>query len=527
MSTANSRATKVQVRGPSGGCVTLAAMVVDPARATPSLVHDRDAETTLYRNLPHNTEAEQALLGAILINNEAFHRTAGFLLVEHFFEPVHGRIYDAAAKLIERNHVATPVTLKQYFENDDALADVGGAQYLARLAGAAVTIINAEDYGRVIHDLALRRELIGVGEEMVNTAYDSTVDDQALEQIERSEQRLFNLVEHGQQEGGFVSFHTALSAAIDMAESAHRRDGRTVGVGTGFKDLDAKLGGLHRSDLIILAGRPSMGKTALATNIALNAALAYRTEKDEHGKERVVDGAAVGFFSLEMAAEQIATRILAEASNVPADAMRRGAISDDDFVKVVPAAQRLEQIPFFIDDTPTLTIAALRTRARRLKRRHGLGLIIVDYLQLMRAVGRYDNRVLEIAEVTRGLKALAKDLDVPVLALSQLSRAVEQREDKRPLLSDLRESGAIEQDADVVMFIYREEYYLVGRQPEMGTDEHLRWQERMESVHGLAEVIIGKQRHGPIGAIKLQFAGETTKFSNYAAASQLPADSPL
>ncbi len=499
-------------------------MASDTVRTTPSLVHDRDSEdSALYRNLPHNTEAEQALLGAVLINNEAYHRTSGFLTSEHFFEPVHGRIYGAAATLIERGHIATPVTLKQYFENDDSLADVGGAQYLARLAGATVTVINAEDYGRVIHDLALRRQLVSVGEDMVNTAYDASVTDTAVEQIEQNEQRLFNLVEHGRHEGDFMPFHVALSTAIDMAESAHKRDGQTVGVSTGFKDLDAKLGGLHRSDLIILAGRPSMGKTSLATNIALNAAMAYRLEGDEGETNRaVLDGASVGFFSLEMAAEQIATRILAEASNVAADAMRRGVMSDHDFVKLVPAAQKLEQIPFYIDDTPALTIAALRTRARRLKRRHGLGLVVVDYLQLMRPAGRHDSRVLEISEITRGLKALAKDLDVPVLALSQLSRAVESREDKRPLLSDLRESGAIEQDADVVMFIYREEYYLVGRQPEMGTEEHLKWQDRMDKVHGLAEIIIGKQRHGPTGAIKLQFSGATTKFNNYVPSTQLP-----
>ena len=499
---------------------------MDPARPIPSFVHDHDADDPVFRSLPHNIEAEQALLGAILVNNEAYHRAAGFLLAEHFFEPVHTRIYEAAATLVERVHLATPITLKQYFENDDALADVGGSQYLARLAGAAVTIINAEDYGRVIRDLALRRQLIGVGEDMVNTAYDSTVDEPAVVQIEQSEHRLFNLVEHGRHEGGFVPFNAALSAAVDMAESAHRRTGKTVGVATGFRDLDAKLGGLHRSDLIIVAGRPSMGKTALATNIALNAASEYKVETDEDGQRHVVDGAAVGFFSLEMAAEQIATRILAEASGIPSEKVRRGQLSDDDFVKLVPAAQKLEHIPFFIDDTPALTIAALRTRARRLKRQHGLGLLIVDYLQLLSPMGRHDSRVLEVSEITRGLKALAKELAVPVVAVSQLSRAVEQRENKRPLLSDLRESGAIEQDADVVMFIYREEYYLVGRQPDMGTDEHLKWQTRMDEVLGLAEIIIGKQRHGPTGVVELQFEGETTRFHDLARKTHLP-DTPF
>jgi replicative DNA helicase len=357
---------------------------------------------------------------------------------------------------------------------------------------------------------------------MVNTAFDAGIDEPATAQIEDSEQGLFNLAEHGRIEGGFRPFSASLNAAVEMAEAAYKRDGEVTGVATGFADLDSMLGGLHRSDLIVLAGRPSMGKTALATNIAFSAASAYRAEKNAEGETETVDGAVVGFFSLEMAAEQLAMRILGEASGIPSEKVRRGQLSESDFLKVVTACQQLENTPFFIDDTPALTVAALRTRARRLKRQHRLGMVVVDYLQLLNSTGRYDNRVLEISEVTRGLKALAKELDVPVLALSQLSRAVEQREDKRPLLSDLRESGAIEQDADVVLFIYREEYYLERRQPEPGTEAHESWQQNMDRVHNVAEIIVGKQRHGPTGLIKLQFQGETTTFHDLDRAEQLP-----
>jgi len=478
----------------------------------PALVEEGDERFPDYRSLPHNLEAEQALLGALLIDNEAHARVSSFLLAEHFFEPVHGRIYEAAGRLIERSQIATPVTLKHYFDRDDALAEVGGAQYLARLAGAAVSLFSVEDYARVIHDLALRRALIRLGDQITTTASDARIEESALQQIEDAEQQLYTLAETGRPDGGFAAFKSVLTAAIDIADAAHRRAGRLTGVATGFRDLDAKLGGLHASDLVIVAGRPSMGKTSLATNIALNAARAYRAELDEAGRTQVVDGAAVGFFSLEMAAEQIATRIIAEAADVASEKVRRGQLGAEDFRRLVAAAQELETIPFFIDDTPALSISALRTRARRLKRQHGLGLVVVDYLQLIRPSGRYDSRVVEISEITQGLKALAKELGVPVLALSQLSRAVEQREDKRPLLSDLRESGAIEQDADVVMFIYREEYYLERRQPEPGTDGHLKWQERMEAAHNVAEIIIGKQRHGPTGTIALHFHGETTRF---------------
>jgi replicative DNA helicase len=493
----------------------------------------REGDFAHYRTPPHNNEAEQALLGAILVNNAAYHRVAEFLLPEYFADGVHGRIFAACGKLIERGQVANPVTLKNLFDQDGALAEIGGAAYLARLAAAVVTIINAEDYGRTIHDLYLRRQLITIGEDVVNDAYRHDLDHGAEQQIETAEKLLFDLAESGQMEGGFQAFHSALSDAIVMAEAAFKRSGRITGVATGFIDLDKKLGGLHPSDLVILAGRPSMGKTALATNIAFNAAKMYRASKGEDGRIVAEDGAVVGFFSLEMSAEQLATRVLAEESTVPSDRIRRGDVSGDDFEKFVQASRHLAEVPLFIDDTPALTIASLRTRARRLKRQQGLGLIVVDYLQLMQGSrdGRgSESRVQEISEITRGLKSVAKELNVPVLALSQLSRAVEQREDKRPMLSDLRESGSIEQDADVVMFVFREEYYVGRAEPMRRPDEPDdkfndrcdRWAQDVERVAGLGEVIIAKQRHGPIGTVKLRFDGKITKFDNYIGDDHIP-----
>src|SRR5947207_4574212 len=379
---------------------------------------------------PANIEAEQALLGAILVNNTAHSRVAEFLMPEHFGNAVHGRIYAAIGRLIERGQIANPVTLKNLFDQDGALAEIGGAQYLARLAEAAVTIINAEHYGRTIHDLHLRRELITVGQDVVTDAFRHDLDDPAVEQIERAEQKLFELATVGQAEGGFQAFTTALTSAITLAQAAFKRDGKTVGVATGFTDLDKKLGGLHPSDLVILAGRPSMGKTALATNIAFAAAKAYRPARGADGRvdptREAEDGAVIGFFSLEMSAEQLATRILAEESGTSSDRIRRGDVRREDFDKFVAASQRLAAVPLYIDDTPALSVAALRTRARRLKRQQGLGLIVVDYLQLMRPSSQnrvMENRVQEVSDITRGLKAIAKELDVPVLALSQLSRA--------------------------------------------------------------------------------------------------------
>jgi replicative DNA helicase len=493
----------------------------------------RDGDLAQYRTPPHNTEAEQALLAAILVNNQAYHRVAEFLLPAHFADAVHGRIFAAIAKLIERGQIANPVTLKNLFDQDEALAEIGGAAYLSRLAASVVTIVNAADYGRTIYDLHLRRELITIGEDVVNEAYKHDLDRDATAQIETAEKKLFDLAETGQVEGGFQPFAKSLASAIILAEAAFKRSGKTTGVSSGFRDMDKLLGGLHPSDLVILAGRPSMGKTALATNIAFNAAKMYRPVKLADGRTVAEDGAVVGFFSLEMSAEQLATRILAEESGVSGDRIRRGDVSHDDFDKFVQASTMLSRVPIFIDDTPALSIAALRTRARRLKRQQGLGLIVVDYLQLLQGSpdSRHnDSRVQEVSEITRGLKALAKDLDVPVIALSQLSRAVEQREDKRPQLADLRESGSIEQDADVVMFVFREEYYLGRAEPmrrpeesdEKFNDRYERWHQRLEEVHGTGEVIVAKQRHGPIGTVKLRFEGATTKFEDLAETGHLP-----
>jgi replicative DNA helicase len=502
---------------------------METALANVTSLRDSDA---VYRSPPSNNEAEQALLGAILVNNNAYHRVAEFLTPEHFATPVHGRIFAAIVKLVERGQIANPVTLKNFFDQDAALAEIGGALYLARLAANVVTIINAEDYGRTIYDLHVRRQLITIGEDMVNEAYSYEFEREAPRQIEEAEKRLFDLATTGQSEGGFRGFDKALAQAIIMAEAAFKRSGRTTGISTGFVDLDKLLGGLHPSDLIVLAGRPSMGKTAIATNIGFNAARAFRAMQLPDGRTGAEDGARIGFFSLEMSAEQLATRILSEESGVSSNNIRKGEVSHEDFDRFIEASQTLSVVPFFIDDTPALSIAALRTRARRLQRQHGLDLIIIDYLQLVRGTGdgRVDNRVQEISEITRGLKTLAKELNVPVIALSQLSRAVEAREDKRPMLSDLRESGSIEQDADVVMFVYREEYYLSrgepGRRPEENEEKYNeryeRWHHRLAEVSGTAELLIAKQRHGPIGKVTLRFDHETTRFDNYVSEERLP-----
>lgn len=492
-----------------------------------------DPTTPAYRTAPHNIEAEQALLGALLVNNATYHRVSEFLLPDHFYHPVHQRLFAAICKLIERGQIAEPRTLKSYFEQDDGLKDAGGADYLARLAASVVTIINAGDYGRVIYDAYMRRQLIEIGTETVNNAFEHQVDLSARQLMEITEKRLFDLASSGSADGGFQPFRQALSVAVQMAEQAYQRNGKTSGVSSGFTDLDGLLGGLHPSDLLILAGRPSMGKTALATNIAFNVAKSYRQGAGPTGEAIAEEGGVVGFFSLEMSAEQLATRVLAEDSGVSGDRIRRGEVGQDEFERFVRASMELESYPLFIDDTPALSIAALRTRARRLKRQHGLHVIIVDYLQLLQGTprpGAEVNRVQEISEITRGLKALAKELSVPVIALSQLSRAVEQREDKRPQLSDLRESGSIEQDADVVMFVFREEYYLgraePARRPEEAEDKYnqryAEWQQRLEEVSGTGEVIIAKQRHGPIGKVTLRFDGATTKFSDFISRDRLP-----
>ncbi|PWB92967.1 replicative DNA helicase [Methylosinus sporium] len=477
-----------------------------------------------YRTPPHNIEAEQALLGAILVNNDAFDRVSDFLRSEHFSEELHRRIFEVASQIIRAGRVATVVTLKTHLGDVELPGGVTMQAYLARLAREATTIINAEDYGRTIHDLAVRRELIVIGEDIVNSAYDAAVDQAPRQQIEEAERKLYAVAETGRYDGGFQRFADALSTAMDMASSAYQRDGHLSGVATGLVDLDEKMGGLQKSDLIIVAGRPGMGKTALATNIAFNIAKAYVPEQQPDGSIKAANGGIVGFFSLEMSAEQLATRVIAEQSGVPSYKIRRGDINEDDFRRIAEAAREMQSVPFFIDQSGGISIAQLTARARRLKRQRGLDLLVVDYLQLLSgSKSRNENRVQELTEITTGLKALAKELAVPVIALSQLSRQVESRDDKRPQLSDLRESGSIEQDADVVMFVYREEYYLRNREPREGTEEHIAWQNEMERVHGRAEAILGKQRHGPTGTVTLSFEAEVTRFSNLAEEDKLPA----
>ena len=452
-----------------------------------------------FRQLPHSIEAERGVLGALFLDNRRAYEAIGeFLRPEHFALLEHGSIFEACATMIEAGRTANPATLAPYFSQNGKLDDVGGVAYLMELADSAVTVFNAGEYGRIIYDLFLRRELITFGGSVADRAYDPGIDEAAPKLIERAEETLFGLAEKGDQESGFKPFKTSALAAVKMAEAA-RKQGELVGVTTGLADVDALLGGLHPSDLIIVAGRPGMGKTAFATNIATNAA--YARYAEEH-----INGAVVGLFSLEMSSEQLASRILSEHLHIPSDHMRRGKLSNDEFVRLVEGSHKLQSLPIFIDDTPALTISALRSRARRLKRQHNLGLIVVDYLQLISpAPGvRQENRVQELSAITRTLKTIAKELHVPVIGISQLSRAVEQREDKRPQLSDLRESGSIEQDADVVIFLYRDEYYrrLKGDEPDEGQERNV------------AEAIIAKHRHGSTDTIKLRFIPEYMRFTD-------------
>ncbi|PIE08594.1 MAG: replicative DNA helicase [Rhodobacterales bacterium] len=473
--------------------------------------------------MPHNIEAEQQLLGAILTNNDIYDRVAQIIRPQHFYEPVHERIYALAESRIAANMLASPVTLKPFLADDEGLRELGGAAYLARLAGGAISAFAARDYAQMIYEMHQRRELMKLGAEIGDRAARLEAKDAPAEQIVAAEQALYKLAETGQTTSGFQSFLSAVKDAVAVANAAYQRDGGLAGTSTGLIDLDARLGGLHRSDLLILAGRPSMGKTSLATNIAFNIARAYKRGKLDDGSEGAVNGGVVGFYSLEMSAEQLAARILSEASRVPSQQIRRGDMTAEEFRRFVEAAKALESCPLYIDDTPALPIAQLAARARRLKREHGLDVLFVDYLQLVR--GTAENRVNEIAEISMGLKAIAKELNIPVVALSQLSRQVESRDDKRPQLSDLRESGSIEQDADVVMFVFREEYYVEREKPsDDKLDEMAAWMERMERLHGRAEVIIGKQRHGPIGTVELSFEGEFTRFGNIAKAWQQGAE---
>lgn len=469
------------------------------------------------RTMPHNNEAEQVLLGALLVNNNNLEKVSEFLKPQHFYTDVHARIFEAISKLVDRGQDASPITLKQYFADDEALKDLGGGQYLDDLADNIISVVDVYEFGRQIYELHLRRALIVLGEDVVNNAYKPDLDLGPSEQIGHAEQQLFDLATQGDFKSGFTSLIDSVTSAIKTAEKAYQHDGGITGVTTGLVDLDKKLGGLQSSDLLILAGRPSMGKSALATNIAYNAAKRYAQTNGE-------EGAAVGIFQMEMSAEQLANRILADETGIPSDQIRRGEIRDTDFQKFVEASTLMSKIPLFIDDTPGLTVNSIRTRARRLKRTHNLGMLVIDYIQLIMGSSRSSqaNRVQEVSEISRGLKILAKELQIPVIGLAQLSRAVEQRENKRPQLSDLRESGSIEQDADVVMFVYREQYYLERDEPARRPEEdesrfnerYSDWQERCQQAHGIAECIVAKQRHGPIGTVRMQFTGEFTRFSD-------------
>ncbi len=477
-----------------------------------------DTTNNAFKELPHNFDAEQGLLGMLLIDNNNLERINDIVRPQHFSHPSHQNIYATIEKMIERGLEAKHTTLKDYFEKDEGLDSVGGTQYLNELANEVPLLNNIMDYANTIYDRYLRREIIRLNQDINAEAYNFSIETDAQKIIEQAESSLFKLSESGVAQGGFQTLRDSVLTAIENAEKAYHSDGHVTGVTTGLTDLDHKLGGLHNSDLLILAARPSMGKTSLAVNVAYNAAKAFA----ESGGEQ---GGRVGFFSLEMSADQLATRILADEANISGDDIRKGNIKETDFRKFVEASQKLSQVPLYIDDTPALSIGAVRTRARRLKRQHGLDLLVIDYLQLLQGSGSAQaqgNRVLEISEITRGLKAIAKELNIPVIALSQLSRAVEQREDKRPMLSDLRESGSIEQDSDVVMFIYRREYYLSREEPEKKpgeddgkfNDRYAQWQEDLSNCNNVADVIVAKQRHGPIGTISLHFEASVTRFSD-------------
>ena len=458
---------------------------------------------------PSNLEAEQALLGSILVNNDIIDEISNIVNPTTFYDPAHIKIYEVIESLNNKGMIANPITLKNFFEKDNMLNDVGGTEYLVKLTRFSGSAKQAVDYAKIIHEMYLRRELVLISDKLSADTLNATSQEQDAENIiESTEKSLFDLAERGSFSQSFLKFNQALDQTIEMATLAMKSDQGIVGVPTGLTDLDEKLGGLHKSDLVILAGRPGMGKTALATNIAYHAAqnLMARQEKS-----------SIAFFSLEMSSEQLSTRILSEQARIKSDDIRRGKVTESEINRYIETSRNIYNLPLYIDETPAITISTLSNRARRIKRLFGLSLIVVDYIQLMRAPNsnnRGDNRVQEVSEITQGLKALAKELRVPVLALSQLSRAVESRDDKKPQLSDLRESGSIEQDADVVMFVYREAYYLENKQPKLGSIEHAEWQSKMNDVNGLADIILGKQRHGPTGMVKVEFEGIYTKFKD-------------
>ena len=467
----------------------------------------KSVKTTLDNKQPSNIEAEQALLGSILVNNDIIDEVANLVSSNIFYDPAHVKIYEVIESLNNKGMIANPITLKNFFEKDDMLNEVGGTEYLVKLTRFSGSVKQAIDYAKIIHEMYLRRELVQISDKLSSDTLNANAQEQNAENIiESAEKSLFDLAERGSFTQSFLKFNQALDQTIEMATLAMKNDQGIVGVPTGLTDLDEKLGGLHKSDLVILAGRPSMGKTALATNIAYNAAqnILKRQEKS-----------SIAFFSLEMSSEQLSTRILSEQARIKSDDIRRGKVTEEEVNRYIETSRNIYDLPLFIDETPAITIATLSNRARRIKRLFGLSLVVVDYIQLMRAASnKNEGRVQEISEITQGLKALAKELSVPVLALSQLSRAVEQRDDKQPQLADLRESGSIEQDADVVMFVYREAYYLERKQPKLGSIEHAEWQSKMNDVNGLADIILGKQRHGPTGTVKVEFEGIYTKFKD-------------
>ncbi len=461
------------------------------------------------KELPHNIEAEQGILGSILLNNEIFHDVSETLKIDHFYEPIHRLIFEVIGKLISKGQIATPITLKSYFEVEKNLEDIGGSNYLVRLANSAVSLDYARNYTRIIFELAVRRGLYELGGRVQYDAIQSSIEVKPEDLIEEAEKGLYQISERGTNQNNIQTFQSSVEEAIELAKKAYEKDSSVVGISSDFVDLDTKLGGFHPSDLVIIAGRPSMGKTSLATNISFN--IAKNASKSDDKNSGVL------FFSLEMSAEQLARRVLSEQARISSNDIRRGNLSENDLDNLVTVSKDILEIPLFIDDTPAINIGTLSSRARRLKRKNGLAIIVIDYLQLLRPnkTSRNESRVLEISEITQGLKALAKELNIPIIALSQLSRQVEQREDKKPQLSDLRESGSIEQDSDVVMFIFREEYYLEKNAPTPGTAEFIEWQQKMDEIHGQADLLIMKQRHGPTGNIKLSFDAKFTRFGNF------------
>ena len=464
--------------------------------------------TPISREAPMNIGAEQALLGAIISNNLALEKVENFLEPEHFSSKINGLIFKTLKKLISNDQVADLNTLKIFLENDDDFIDNGGMSYLLKISENSISIINSKQYGELIYDLFIRRKLINLGTNLINESYENFEEQDSNEIIENIESNLFNLTNEGETQKGPKQFDNILEDTIEYAEKAFKKSDDVVGLKTGLNDFDKKIGGLHKSDLIIVAGRPSMGKTAFATNIASNICNNKKSTKKTN----------VLFFSLEMSSEQLATRILSEISKISSEGIRTGNLSKNEFEKLIKSSENLKDLSLFIDDSPALTISSIRTRSRRLKRKQGLDLIIIDYLQLLSGESRNlnDNRVKEISDITRGLKAIAKELNIPIVALSQLSRKVEDREEKRPQLADLRESGSIEQDADLVVFLYREEYYLARTEPPEGTEKHIMWTSKMEKVHNIAEAIVAKHRHGPISRVKLHFSAANTKFSDLA-----------